>query len=134
MRARIIPGLLHAGRPAYTHRAARPAARDLPGVALHRKRAWRSVGSIRLGLLPGLAGYGLVVTPPGGEGGLPCLWRLLLAVPCPGCGLSRANALLVRGSFHEAFAMNALVVPLWLIASWTCVAALLTLTREVHHG
>ncbi|HEX2187967.1 MAG TPA: DUF2752 domain-containing protein [Longimicrobiaceae bacterium] len=134
MRARIIPGLLHASRSAYTDQASRSTARDPPLVALNRKRAWRSVVSIRFGLLPGLIGYGLVVTSPGGEGGLPCLWRLLFAVPCPGCGLSRANALLVRGSFHEAIAMNVLIIPLWLIASGSCVAALLTFTREVHHG
>lgn len=134
MCARIIPGLLHSGRSAYTEQTASAAARDPPTPGQDRERTRRSAVSIRSTLLPSLIGYGLVMTPLGGGGGLPCLWRLLFEVTCPGCGLSRANALLVRGFFHESIAMNVLIIPLWLVAIWSFAATFLTFTREVHHG
>lgn len=130
MRARITPGLLDGSRPAYAERSALSAARDPPALG----RKLRSAVSLRLGMLPGLIGYGLVVTPLAGGGGFPCLWRLLFAVTCPGCGLSRANALLIRGSIQDAVAMNVLIIPLWLVAIWSFLATLLTFRREVHHG
>jgi hypothetical protein len=89
---------------------------------------------VRLLLLPGLIGYGALFTALGGEGVPRCIWRLLFGFKCPGCGLSRANALLVNGSIHEAVAMNWLVVPLWLVAIHSFVIALPTLIQEAHHG
>lgn len=59
---------------------------------------------------PLLIMYGLVVDPTGHHG-LPCLWRLVWGVPCPACGLSRADALLVRGHVLEAVRLNWLIVP-----------------------
>ncbi|NNC32248.1 DUF2752 domain-containing protein [Longimicrobium terrae] len=72
-------------------------------------------------MLPGLIVYGWAATPFAAGGALPCLWRLLLGFPCPGCGLSRANALFLRGSIREALAMNWLVLPLWAIAIWSFI-------------
>jgi hypothetical protein len=59
-----------------------------------------------------LCGYGLLVNPFSGENGLPCLWKLLLDIECPGCGLSRAGAFLVRGRLVEAISTNWLIVPI----------------------
>jgi hypothetical protein len=77
-------------------------------------------------MLPGLIGYGLVATPQSDGGALPCLWRLCFGFRCPGCGLSRANSLLINGSIREAVAMNWLIVPLWAVSMWYFVALLLT--------
>lgn len=41
-----------------------------------------------------------------------CLFRLLFGLPCPGCGLTRANLLFFSGHFSEAFSMH----PLFLVA------------------
>jgi hypothetical protein len=66
-------------------------------------------------MLPLLVGYGLWVDPSTGEGGIPCLWRVVFGVECPGCGLSRADALLMNGAFSAAVAQNWLIVPVWLV-------------------
>ena len=42
-----------------------------------------------------------------GLGGWPCPVMATLGVPCPGCGLTRAAMLLVRGEFGRALAMHA---------------------------
>ena len=81
-------------------------------------------------MLPGLLGYGLIGTPQAAGVGLPCLWRLWLGFPCPGCGLSRANALLIAGSVREAVVMNWLIVPVWAVAIWSFVAAILKISQE----
>jgi hypothetical protein len=85
-------------------------------------------------MLPGLIAYGLLVTPGSEGGALPCIWRLWLQIPCPGCGLSRANAFLVHGSLYEALAMNWLIVPVWLVAIHSFITAIPTLNRKAHHG
>lgn len=55
------------------------------------------------GLL-GLAGLGaLRVREPSGEPAASvCLFRRALAIPCPGCGLTRAFGHLARGEWREA--------------------------------
>ena len=72
-------------------------------------------------LLPALLVYGFIVDPATGSGGIPCLWRLMLDLSCPGCGLSRADALLVRGHFAAGIAMNWLIIPTWLVAVYVFV-------------
>lgn len=74
-------------------------------------------------LLPALVVYGTMVDPATGKGGIPCLWRLVLGISCPGCGLSRADALLVRGHFAASIAMNWLIIPTWLVAVYVFVEA-----------
>lgn len=39
--------------------------------------------------------------------GWPCAFRQATGIPCPGCGLSRALALLLRGDFPAALAFHA---------------------------
>jgi hypothetical protein len=39
---------------------------------------------------------------------LPCPFAALLSVPCPGCGLTRAAWLLVRGDWYGALALHPL--------------------------
>ncbi len=41
-----------------------------------------------------------------------CIFKLLFGLPCPGCGLTRANVLFFTGHFYEAFMMH----PLFLVA------------------
>jgi len=91
--------------------------------------------SVRTLMLPALVAYGFLVNPLTGHGGLPCIWRLCCGFECPGCGLSRADALLVRGSFRDAVALNWLIVPVWLVAIKSFVSQVLTLIkkgRETH--
>jgi Protein of unknown function (DUF2752) len=58
-----------------------------------------------------LLAYGLIVDPDTGRNGIPCLWKTLFGFNCPGCGLSRAGALLLHGRLREAVTMNWLIVP-----------------------
>ena len=41
-------------------------------------------------------------------GFLPCVWRELLGLPCPGCGMSRAYMALLKGNVRTAFLMHPL--------------------------
>jgi hypothetical protein len=58
-----------------------------------------------------LVSYGFWVNPNDGAGGIPCLWKTCFGVECPGCGLSRAGAFLVRGELAAAIHRNWLIVP-----------------------
>jgi hypothetical protein len=77
--------------------------------------------------------YGLLVRPETGQYGIPCLWKTLFGVQCPGCGLTRAWAFLLRGEWRRAAQMNWLIFPVVLIYSghlavaWSRVAAKKTL-------
>jgi hypothetical protein len=51
----------------------------------------------------------------GGAPGWPCPLAKGLGIPCPGCGLSRAIAALLRGDWQASFASHALA-PVILIA------------------
>ncbi len=43
---------------------------------------------------------------------LPCLSRQLLGISCPGCGLQRAVALLLRGEWVDSFLMYPALLPM----------------------
>lgn len=55
--------------------------------------------------------------------GIPCLFRRLTGIPCPGCGLTRALLCLLRGDIRGALAYNALAIPIFALAltilGWT---------------
>jgi hypothetical protein len=53
------------------------------------------------------AGVLHVALASAGLGGWPCPFRTATGVPCPGCGLSRACALLVHGDLRGALRMHA---------------------------
>ena len=65
--------------------------------------------------------YGLIVDPDTGSGGVPCLWKSLFGLDCPGCGLSRAGALLLHGRVHEAASRNWLIFPFGIVFVWKFV-------------
>ena len=69
----------------------------------------RQVQLTWLALFGAALGYGIALDPESGAHGIPCLWKMLVGWECPGCGLSRAWALLVRGQFLHALKMNWLI-------------------------
>jgi pimeloyl-ACP methyl ester carboxylesterase len=79
----------------------------------------------RLWLLAGLAGVaGLAVlhlwTPSNDPATAFCLSRRLLHLPCPGCGMTRAFALLAKGSWRAAVTLHPLapVLALEAVLGW----------------
>ena len=40
-----------------------------------------------------------------------CLFRLMSGIPCPGCGLTRAAILLLKGHAAESFNMHPMLIP-----------------------
>jgi hypothetical protein len=75
-------------------------------LSLHGKRVLLDLTVVCL-----LVAYGFGVNPTTGAGGLPCLWKSCFGFECPGCGLSRAGAFLVRGEVAAAIRQNWLIVP-----------------------
>jgi hypothetical protein len=57
--------------------------------------------------------------------GWPCAFRNLTGQPCPGCGLSRAMAALLRGDFAAAVAFHAFAPLLAACGLLLCAASLL---------
>ncbi|MCL2851964.1 MAG: DUF2752 domain-containing protein [Defluviitaleaceae bacterium] len=53
---------------------------------------------------------------------IPCVFKLIFDIPCPGCGLFRAGIYISRFDFVNAFKMNILVLPLMagVAAHFTC--------------
>jgi hypothetical protein len=92
----------------------------------------------RLWLLAGLAGVaGLAVlhvwTPSGDPATALCLSRRLLHLPCPGCGLTRAFALLAKGEWAAAFVKHPLapVLALEAVLGWLAWGAALAIRRPL---
>jgi hypothetical protein len=77
--------------------------------------------------------YGLVVDPETGRHGIPCLWKTLFGITCPGCGLTRAWAMLLRGRWHEAARMNWLIYPVVVVYLEHLVRALIRTTKYDCH-
>jgi hypothetical protein len=74
--------------------------------------------------------YGILVDPETGRHGIPCLWKTLFGVTCPGCGLTRAWAFLLRGRWHEAARMNWLIFPLIVVYALHVVHTLVRSTQN----
>ncbi|MCR4739118.1 MAG: DUF2752 domain-containing protein [Lachnospiraceae bacterium] len=43
-----------------------------------------------------------------------CLFSLVTGLPCPGCGLTRAFAALIKGNIQDALSLNAMIF-LWIL-------------------
>lgn len=61
-------------------------------------------------LLPGLAGAAAYVIFMEYFFHAVCLSRVLVGLPCPGCGLTRAGVLFLQGHFAESFRLHPLFV------------------------
>ena len=68
---------------------------------------------------------------PAGGFGVPCLWRVLFDVVCPGCGLTRASLLLAHGRFREAAEMNAFIFLFALTGVWRAFPIVARMWRYV---
>ena len=79
-------------------------------VAVFERERWRAA-LFGVGAMLALLAYGLILDPDTGRNGVPCLWKTFFGFRCPGCGLSRAGALLLRGRLREAVTTNFLIAP-----------------------
>ncbi len=98
----VGPGAAAASWPA---RALSPISTAAPALARRGRFGWWA----------GAAGAALAAwlvlalwTPPSGWEGSLCLFRRHTHVPCPGCGLTRAFALLAKGDLAAAVGMHPL--------------------------
>ena len=78
-------------------------------------------GSNRRALVAGpallaAAAAGLQVFDPLDGEGIPCPFHAVTGLHCPGCGMTRAAALLLRGDVAGAAAHNVLLFPVLVIA------------------
>ena len=88
-----------------------------------RERRWpATAGPIACGCcLAGAAVYVALQDPTQGGVFLPCPFRLVTGLWCPGCGLTRATHFLLRGDLPTALRYHLFVVPILLaiVAAWT---------------
>jgi hypothetical protein len=91
------------------------------------RRAWLLTG------LTGLAGLAVlhVWVPSNDPAMAVCLFRRLLHIPCPGCGLTRAFAHLAKGEWGAALRMHPMapVLALEAILGWLAWGAALAVHR-----
>jgi hypothetical protein len=78
--------------------------------------AWRD----RLLLAAPLLAAALLLTVPPGAGPTICPFALATGMACPGCGMTRAASLLLRGDLDGALAFHPLIllVAIQLVAGW----------------
>lgn len=78
----------------------------------------------------GAAAAHLALTAAGLEG-WPCPVRYAFGIPCPGCGLGRAGALLLRGQFAASLHIHAFAAPVIGAIGLLAVAAFLPPARRL---
>ncbi|QXV65686.1 DUF2752 domain-containing protein [Mucilaginibacter sp. 21P] len=49
---------------------------------------------------------------------LPCPFKYLTGIDCPGCGFQRAVVALIKGNLHESFSLYPPAIPILLTALW----------------
>ncbi len=60
-----------------------------------------------------VAYFGLGLDPLADDGfGIPCVFRAVTGIACPGCGMTRALLLASQWQWSEAWRMNPLLFPL----------------------
>lgn len=64
---------------------------------------------------------------------IPCLFKLVTGIPCPGCGLSRAFILLLRLQPLDAILMNILFLPLAVGAAAYFVVAVANIKTGINY-
>jgi hypothetical protein len=113
---------------AYVGQQSLPAAAPAPAQLAREKRVLRAAGVAAL--------WGAAVLPVA-LGWQRCALARWFHVPCPGCGMTRAVALLAAGRIDESLRMNALALPVVLVGSALALATVVTTARvgtpfEVH--
>ena len=93
-------------------------------------RRQRTVIVFALALGCAVLGVGYAVLVDRGVG-IPCLFRVATGLHCPGCGISRALAALLRGNFDAFFEYN-LLSPL--IVLYLLFVGISATCRYIAHG
>lgn len=62
---------------------------------------------------------------------LPCPFKYITGIDCPGCGFQRSLLALVKGDLHQSFSLYPPTIPLLIMAAWWLTDSLFKLdTRK----
>jgi hypothetical protein len=63
---------------------------------------------------------------------LPCPFKYLTGIDCPGCGFQRSVLALMRGDIHQSFILYPPAIPLILVLLWGLANKLMGLDNQRH--
>jgi hypothetical protein len=63
---------------------------------------------------------------------LPCPFKYLTGIDCPGCGFQRSVLALLRGNIHQSFILYPPAIPLILVLLWGLADKLMGLDNQKH--
>lgn len=61
---------------------------------------------------------------------IPCLFKTIFKIPCPGCGMTRAFKCIIDLDFIEAFNFNILSIPLFIFLIFMFVAIIIDIIKD----
>jgi len=65
-------------------------------------------------------------------GNVPCLFKTILKIQCPGCGMTRALKLILKGQLIASFNYNILTLPLVIILIILCILAMIDIIKKTN--
>ena len=61
---------------------------------------------------------------------IPCFFKSIFKIPCPGCGMTRAFKNILKFDFVQAFNYNILSIPLFLFFIFICISIIYDIIRN----
>ncbi len=95
------------------------------------RASWFSWGHVKQRIVPPVLALATAALLASGALPIACPIRLVLGVPCPGCGMTRASHLLAHGELLAALALHPLVL---VLGPWCATLLAAEIAGHVRYG